>query len=185
MPPLSEKGHQGHPRATSKWASWQEQEVPSEHSSFLLSAEVTGTCLNSHTERGQMPCCQASFYSLFPTWASANVSPLHPSPSHWRQPLFRAPSCINTVWVIPDPGSSRVRLHLQPTHSAFPSPPFGVSNPRTLTSGDFHPRVTGLTLVFLVSTSELFVLPGNTNITCVFSILMHLYHTQRYLSPTH
>lgn len=94
----AQKGHQGHPRATSKLASWQEQEVPSEHSSFLLSAEVTDTCLNSLTERGQMPRCQVSlFYTLFPPLTSANVSVLHPSPSHWRQPFFRAQSCINSV----------------------------------------------------------------------------------------
>ncbi len=121
IPLLSEKGHQGHPRATSKPASWQEQEVPSEHSGFLLSAEVTDTCLNSHTERGQMPRCQAElFYTLFPPLASANVSPVHPSPSHWRQPFFRA-HCINTVWVIPDLGSSRVRLHSQAPDSALPA----------------------------------------------------------------
>lgn len=123
IPLLSEKGHQGHPRATSKPASWQEQEVPSEHSGFLLSGEVTDTCLNSCTEKGQMPHCQAQlFYTLFPPPASANVSPVHPSPSHWRQPFFRAHSCINTVWVIPDLGSLRVRLHSQPPDSAFSVP---------------------------------------------------------------
>lgn len=47
---LGERGHQGHPRATSKSTSWQEQEAPSKHSSFLLSAEVTDTCLSLHTE---------------------------------------------------------------------------------------------------------------------------------------
>lgn len=70
-----------------------------------------------------MPRCQAQlFYTLFPPLASANVSPVHPSPSHWRQPFFRARSCINTVWVIPDLGSSRVRLHSQPPDPAFPVP---------------------------------------------------------------
>lgn len=54
--------------------------------------------------------------------ASANVSLVNPSPSHWRQPFFRALSCINTVWVSPDLGSSRVRLHSQAPGAALPSP---------------------------------------------------------------
>lgn len=103
IPLLSEKGHQGHPRATSKPASWQEQEVPSEHSGFLLSGKVTDTCLNSRTERGQMPRCQVQlFYTLFPPLASANVSPVHPSPSHWRQPIFQSSllyqHCLSYSW---------------------------------------------------------------------------------------
>lgn len=76
-------------QSTSKLASWQEQEVPSKHSNFLLSAKVTDTCLNSDPKWGQMPLRQAQLlFSFFPPLTGANVSPVHHSPSLWRQPFF-------------------------------------------------------------------------------------------------
>ena len=118
---LGKRGPQGHPRATSKPASWREQEVPSEHRGFLLSAGRWRTLVWTRTHIGGKchagrPCSSEPF---FPSTAGTNVMPLHLSSSHWWQPFFCALSCINTVWVICELENPRVGLHPESPAAAF------------------------------------------------------------------